>query len=259
MSAGRRWRVCPCLDAVFAALPVEESLSMVAAHGFSEVEFWDWRERDVDQMARHTRSLGLAVTACSGTTFDEPLLDPAGHDAALAHLQDSLAVARRLAAPLLVVHVGYALSHRTRAAQWQAAVEGLRRAGDLAAGAGVTLLVEPLNSIVDHPGYFLDSLPDALQLLEEVAHPAVRLLLDLYHMWVMHGEALAVADAARAAAHVHVADVPGRGEPGSGVIPWPRVLGDLRDAGYQGAIGLECWPTTDVQTALRRADEVLNA
>lgn len=259
MSASGGWHLCPCLDAVFAAMPVDEAMRLVAEHGFHGVEFWDWRERDVGLLQRQAQALGLAVAACSGTTFDEPLLDPAGHEAALAHLQDSLAVAQQLAAPLLVVHVGYTLSHRSRAEQWQAAVEGLQRAGTMAAGTGVTLMVEPLNSIVDHPGYFLDSLPDALRLLEDVGHPAVRLLLDIYHMWVMHGDLMAVADAAPATAHVHAADMPGRGEPGSGVIPWQTLLPRLRDAGYQGAIGLECWPTTDVQTALRRCDEVLNA
>ncbi len=201
-------------------MPVDEAMRLVAAQGFHGVEFWDWRERDVGLLQRQAQALGLAVTACSGTTFDEPLLDPAGHDVALARLQGSLAVAQQLAAPLLVV--------------------------------------EPLNSIVDHPGYFLDSLPDALQLLEDVGHPAVRLLLDIYHMWVMHGDLMAVADAASATAHVHAADVPGRGEPGSGVIPWQTLLTQLRDAGYQGAIGLECWPTTAVHAALRRCDEVLN-
>jgi hydroxypyruvate isomerase len=246
---------------MFAAMPASESLRLVADEGFHEVEFWDWRERDIATLQQHARMLGVTVTACSGTTFAEPLLDPAGHEAALAHLQESLVVAQQLTVPLLVVHVGYAASHRSRAEQWQAAVEGLQRAGVMAAGAGagVTLVVEPLNSIVDHPGYFLDSLPDALRLLDDVGHPAVRLLLDIYHMWVMHEDLLThLSEVAPAVAHVHVADVPGRGEPGSGGIPWAAVLDRLREAGYDGSIGLECWPTTDVQTALRRCKEALD-
>ncbi len=252
--------LCPCLDAMLAAMPASESLRLVAVEGFHEVEFWDWRERDIAALQQHARMLGVTVTACSGTTFAEPLLDPAGHDAALAHLRDSLQVAQRLQARLLVIHVGYALSHRSRVDQWRAAVEGLQQAGALAAQTGATLVVEPLNSLIDHPGYFLDSLPEALRLIEEVGHPAVRLLLDVYHMWVMHHDLLdRLANAAPVTAHVHVADFPGRGEPGSGVIPWTAVLERLRDAGYKGAIGLECWPTTDVRTALRRCAEVLNA
>lgn len=258
MSAGTRWRLCPGLDALFAGMPVEAALRLARDEGCAGVEFWDWRERDVQLVAEHSRSLGLPVTAFSGTTFDEPLLDPSGHRAALAHLAESLHLAQSLSTPLLVVHVGYAQSHRARDEQWQAAVDGLRQAGTLAERAGVTLLVEPLNSLIDHPGYFLDTLPDALGLLAEVNHPSVRLLLDVYHMWVMHHDLLdRLAIATAAIAHVHAADVPGRGEPGSGVIPWHAVLERLRAGGYQGAIGLECWPTLPAQAALRRCVEVL--
>ncbi len=253
-----RWRLCPGLDALFAGMPVESALQLAADEGCAGVEFWDWRERDLHLVAEHTSSLGLAVTAFSGTTFDEPLLDPSGHPAALAHLAESLQVARRLSTSLLVVHVGYTQSHRGRPEQWRAAVDGLREAGMLAERAGVTLLVEPLNSLIDHPGYFLDTLPDALGLLGEVNHPSVRLLLDVYHMWVMHHDLLdRLASAAAAIAHVHAADVPGRGEPGSGVIPWDAVLERLLAGGYSGAIGLECWPTLPAQAALRRCVEVL--
>jgi hydroxypyruvate isomerase len=249
----------PCLDSLFAGRPADAALSLLADEGFRAVEFWDWRERDADRLGRQLARLGLSVVAFSGTTFDEPLLDPAGHEAALAHLRRSLEVATTLGARLLVVHVGYAHSHRSRRDQWEAAVAGLRRAGDLAQAAGVTLMVEPLNSTLDHRGYFLDTLPDALALLEDVGHPAVALLLDVYHMWVMHDDLLDRLGAAAAqTAHVHVADVPGRGEPGSGVIPWRAVLDRLHAGGYRGALGLECWPTTDVQTALRRSREVLD-
>lgn len=84
----------------------------------------------------------------------------------------------------LVAHTGYALRDRNRGEQWAAAVVGLRAAGDLAASVGVRLAVEPLNSSIDHPGYFLNSLSEADLLLREVNHPAVRLLLDVYHMCI---------------------------------------------------------------------------
>lgn len=250
--------LCPCLDALCANLPAESALAFLAEEGFRAVEFWDWRGRDIDRLARQAGALGLDVVAFSGTTFEEPLLDPAGHEAALAHLRRSLEVAERLGTRLLVVHVGYAQSHRSRASQWEAAVAGLRRAGELARAAGVTLLVEPLNSLVDHPAYFLDTLPDALAMLEAVDHPAVGLLLDVYHMWIMHDDLLhRLEGVVPRTAHVHVADVPGRGEPGSGVIPWREVLRRLEDGGYRGALGLECWPTASLAAALQRARQVL--
>ena len=252
--------LCPCLDAVFPASPTVEALTRLAGLGFRQFEFWDWRKQDVPAVARQATERGLRPVIFSGNTFDEPLVDRAARERALAHLRRSLEVADQLGVRLLVVHVGYPLAGRSREEQWAAAVEGLRAAGDLASAAGVTLALEPLNSRVDHPGYFLDTLPDALRILAEVGHPAVRLLLDVYHMRVMHEDLLDRLPAALSAtAHVHVADVPGRGEPGSGTIPWAAVMDALRAGGYRGAVGLECWPTVPAAAALHRCVEVLGA
>ena len=250
--------LCPCLDAVVPTTPTAEALTRLAALGFRRFEFWDWRQQDVGALARAAADAGLSAVIFSGNTFEEPLVDRAAPQRALAHLRRSLEVADQLGVRLLVVHVGYALPERTREEQWTAAVEGLRTAGDLAATGGVTLALEPLNSRVDHPGYFLDTLPDALRMLAEVGHPAVRLLLDVYHMRVMHEDLLDRLPAVLpATAHVHVADVPGRGEPGSGTIPWAAVMDALRAGGYRGAVGLECWPTGPAEVVLRRCMEVL--
>ncbi|MBI4278707.1 MAG: TIM barrel protein [Armatimonadetes bacterium] len=250
--------LCVCLDAVFGDAGPLEALAWIAALGLRRFEFWDWRPRDVDALARRAGDLGLEAVIFSGNTFDEPLVDADAHGRALDHFARSLQVARRLGVRLLVAHVGYAVAGRSRAEQWTAAVAGLRRAGALAAASGVTLAVEPLNSAVDHPGYFLDTLPGAVRLIDEVGHPAVRLLLDVYHMRVMHEDLLERLPAVVGkTVHVHVADVPGRREPGTGAIAWPEVLRFLRGDGYRGAIGLECWPSQSSSEALRRSAEVL--
>jgi hydroxypyruvate isomerase len=247
----------PCLDAMLWNAPQAAALEHLAGWGLRTFEFWDWRARDLGQLADLCAQLELRPVVFSGNTFEEPLVDPAGHDKALHHLADSISVASRLNVRTLVVHVGF--THRTlsRELQWVAAVRGLRAAGDLAARAGVTLVAEPLNSLVDHPGYFLDTLPQACALLREVDHPSVRLLLDVYHMAVMHHDLLdRLADALPLVGHVHVADVPGRGEPGSGSLPWRQIIPTLR-RGYQGPIGLEWWPMLPLNHALDRCRKEL--
>lgn len=249
----------PCLDAMLWNTGQAEALERLAGWDFRTFEFWDWRTRDVGQLADVCARLELTPVAFSGNTFEEPLVDPEGHRKALDHLAESLSVASRLSVRTLVVHVGY--THRTlsREQQWMAAVRGLREAGALAAAAGVTLVAEPLNSLIDHPGYFLDSLPQACGLLREVDHPSVRLLLDVYHMAVMHHDLLdRLADALPLVGHVHVADVPGRGEPGSGSLPWRQIVPALR-RGYQGPVGLEWWPMLPLESALDRCRKELEA
>jgi hydroxypyruvate isomerase len=237
-------------------MPLDQAMQVAAVAG--GVEFWDWRGRDLGRLEDHARALDLPVVAFSGNTFDEPLVDARGRGRALEHFARSLDVARQLDTRVLVAHVGYAAPDRSRQSQWEDAVGGLREAGKMAEAVGVTLAVEPLNTSLDHPGYFLETLPDACRLIDEVDQPSVRLLLDIYHMRIMHADLLERLHSALAVtAHVHAADVPGRGEPGSGAIDWPEIVGALGDHSYRGWIGLEYWPNGDAAQAVRRSIEVL--
>ncbi len=138
-----------------------------------------------------------------------------------------------------------------RSRQRDAITEALLRAAPIASKAGVRLLLEPLNTRVDHPGHFLDSTAEALEVINDVDDPAVRLLYDLYHSIVMGEDPQQVlAGSGHLVGHVHVADVPGRHEPGTGTIDWPLQLAALRSAEYSGAIGLEYKPSRDTESSL---------
>lgn len=247
----------PCLDAMFWNAGQADALQRVAGWGVRAFEFWDWRTRDLGELADLCARLGLSPLVFSGNTFEEPLIDPGGHGKALDHFGQSLVVASRFGVRMLVAHVGYTHGTRSREQQWVAAVRGLREAGAMAADSGVTLVVEPLNSLVDHPGYFLDGLPQACALVREVDLPQVRLLLDVYHTAVMHHDLTdRITDALPLVGHVHVADVPGRGEPGSGTLPWKHI-GAVLQRGYGGAVGLEWWPMLPVDDAWMRCRKEL--
>ena len=134
----------------------------------------------------------------------------------------------------------------------------LKQAALIAADAGIVLLVEPRNSKHDHQGYFLDRTPEARDIIEEVDHPTVRLLYDMYHSKMM-GEAFdaVLAGRGRLVGHVHMADVPGRHEPGSGTVDWAAGMATLAAEGYRGAIGLEFWPLGGTVEALKRTRSAL--
>jgi hydroxypyruvate isomerase len=112
--------------------------------------------------------------------------------------------------------------------------------------SGVTLVLEPVNTRVDHPGALLDRTADAVAVARAVGSPRFKILYDLYHS-VTEGEdpATELANAAGLVGYVQIADVPGRGEPGSGSLDWNAQLSALRSSDYDGPIGLEYFPTIE--------------
>ena len=245
-------RLSPCIEWLFAdgGRPFHDRIRMAAAAGFAQVEFWTWRDKDLARLETSIRDTGMAVTAF----VSEPtarLVDPATHGEFLAGIEESCRIARRLNAGGLIVLAGDTRPGVDRTVQREALVDALHRAAPIAAANSITLLLEPLNTRVDHPGYFLDSTAEGLDVLREVGHPSVKLLYDMYHSIVMGEEPeVVLAGSGHLVGHVHIADSPGRHEPGTGTIDWPRELAALRSAGYSGALGLEYQPIAGTEAGL---------
>jgi hydroxypyruvate isomerase len=129
----------------------------------------------------------------------------------------------------------------------------MQRSAEVLKGSGVKLGLEPLNDRVDHPGYYLTSTVEALGIIDAVDRPEIGITYDLYHSMVM-GEVPeeVVGDRAKHIVHVHVADHPGRNQPGGGGLDLTRPLGWLRGQGYDGFVGLEFRPTAGTDAALRQ-------
>ena len=242
----------PCLEWLFAdgGRPFPDRIHEASAEGFSQVEFWTTSDKDLEQVEKALRKVAVAVT-CFVSEPTGNLVDPETHPAFLRGIEQSAELAARLNARNLIVVSGDARPGVERRRQRDSVTEALRRAAPIASSVGVRLLLEPLNTRVDHPGYFLDSTAEALDVIQDVGDPSVRLLYDLYHSVVMGEEPKQVlAASGDLVGHVHIADVPGRHEPGTGTIDWPMQLSALRAAGYSGPIGLEYRPSRDTSSSL---------
>jgi hydroxypyruvate isomerase len=228
-----------------------ERARAAAAAGLPAVEIWSWRDKDIDALAAALTDTGISLqTMCT-----EPmgrLVDPAAHEPFLTGLPESADVAERLGCPYLVVTAGDTLPGVPATRQRAAVVAALRQAAGLLDGRNVILLLENLNSRVDHVGTFLDGTREVLSILHEVSSPHVKLLYDAYHSWVMDEDpARVLADAGSLLAHVQIADAPGRGEPGSGSVDFPAELARLQGIGYRGRLGLEYKPTVGTLDSLK--------
>lgn len=238
-------KLSPCIEWMFAAEhpALADRIRAAKAAGFDRVEFHLWRDKDLAAAAAALEETGVQLTGF----VVEPrrsIVDPAQHGEFLDAVRDSLAAARRLGSPPLVVASGFLREGVSPEEHRAAAVTALKQAAALAEAAGITLVLEPLNTKVEHPGMYLDSTTLALDIIEEVASPNLKLLFDVYHSAVMDEDRKAVLDGRmHLVHHIQIADMPGRNEPGTGMIDWPAVVSDLRELGYQGDIGLEYKPT----------------
>ena len=240
----------------------EERMEAAAQASLQSVEFvgehYDWTDADIDRVKKLARSLKLGIDTLSSVPKWGPqkinMVEPAGQGAFLKEVEKNLIFARKLEIPMALLMSGNAVAGLTFEQQFAALVECSKRCGDLAAKAGVTLIVEPLNTKVNHKGYFLSNCVDGLRLMKEVNHPNVRLLFDLYHEQVERGDVIRTALAAMPFVRVfHVADNPGRNEPGTGEMNYANIYGAIAKAGYEGYITMEYVPKQEQVGSLRKA------
>jgi hydroxypyruvate isomerase len=241
-----------CIEMIYTELPFLDRIRAAADQGFDAIEFWNWDNKDMPAIQRTAKEAGIDI-ATFQSNRGGTLINPAQRQAFLDGIRESLAKARDMGVKnlfLLTDELGEDRSVKFRfpelsfEQQRHSVREGLKALAPLAEEAGVTLMLEPLNIRVDHPGYHLHASADGLDLVRSVGSPNIRLLYDIYHMQVMEGNLIpTLTGNLDAIGHVHVADTPGRHQPGTGEINYAVILQKLRDTGYDGYVGLEFEPT----------------
>jgi hydroxypyruvate isomerase len=263
-----------CIELIFAEREFSERLEGVAEAGCPAFEFWGWQDKPLDAIAAQMDSLGLVLANMNLDPLVS-LAEKGNVDSFVAGVRESCAVAKRLncqrlATPVENVNWGpgqpwYAhLANKESRDLWKRGrdrvVEGLKRAAIVAEGEGIVLLLEPLNTVVDHRGYFLSSSQQAVNIIREVDSPSVKILFDAYHQQITEGNLIVnLTENIDLVGHIHLADVPGRHEPGTGEINFFNFLTAAKQAGYDGYIGLEYEPRAGSMTSLAATKELLDA
>ncbi|WP_336204629.1 hydroxypyruvate isomerase family protein [Nonomuraea sp. LPB2021202275-12-8] len=234
------------LSILFTDLPLLERPAAAAKAGFDAIELW-WPFGTPEPRGAELRALREAVQEAGvrlvGLNFDAGdmaagerglLARPDGAARFLANVDVAVALAGELGCGVL-----NALYGNGPETDRQLAVANLRTAADAAAGIGATVVVEALNSH-ENPKYPITSSSAAFDLIDEVDRENVAFLADLYHLHRMGEDVTALIDThAGRFGHVQIADDPGRGQPGSGRMPYPEIFARLEAAGYRGHVGLE--------------------
>lgn len=229
-------------------------VKLVKNSGFSAFENLGWKGLDLELTGELLREYGITNTALFFATEDEVsnklatwrhgMVYEDAKPHVLKAVRETVVAAKKLGTPNIVVITGDERVDVSRAVQFENCVSTLKAASEIAEAEGVTICVEPLNRIVDHKGYFLNKSSEGFELIRAVDSPAVRLLFDVYHQQVTEGNVIRnLTENLTLIGHIHVADNPGRNQPGTGEINYHNVFSSLRDAGYDKYIAFECGST----------------
>lgn len=249
-----------CIEPMYGELPFLERFQAAKEDGFEFVEFWSWTDKDLDAVKAAADSAGIGIAGFNGDA-GLSLVDPSQKEDYLAFLRRSVEAAKKVGARSVTIHSNGlgeggrvvdpydSLSHTVKLC---AMFDTLRTCAEIAGNAGIDMNLEPLNITTDHVGNFLTTTRMAAELTRLIGSPRLRVLYDVYHMQLNEGSLcdniLAYGDQF---GHVHVADAPGRHEPGTGEINYPKIFSCLERAGYRGLIGYELIPETTTKNAVR--------
>jgi len=238
-------------------LPFEQRIAKVSEAAYHAVElveeYKDWRKDDFAAARKQFHQLGIVVDACSG--IHASLCDPAQRDALLAEIRAKLPVLAELECSRLILLTGNLVPGLSREKMHANCVEVLKRVSDIVAPQKVELLLENIDP-EENPKYFLTSVAEGFQVIREVGNPHVRFLYDFFHEQIAEGNLISKLEQnLDLTGLVHIADVPGRHEPGTGEINYATIFRKLGQLGYSRYVAMEFIPTGDVVTSLRTARE----
>ncbi len=222
---------------------LEDRMAAAAAAGFTKVEMFTTANRDVPSLRAALDETGC--TLVSAVTDPRILIVlPDNHEQFRTMFAAAAADAEALGCKHLVVPSGAAVPFMKRPVQLDIVASAIESVLPVAEAHGITMLLEPVNTRVDHPGVLFGMTEDAVHVIEKIGSPRVKLLYDIYHSITEREDPFTVLpQVAHHVGHIQVADAPGRGEPGSGTADWQALLGLLTKVGYTGLVGAEFTPT----------------
>ena len=245
------------LSFLFIDVPFAERFSRAAAAGFQGVEYlfpYDWLAHEVAEW--------LKAADVEPVLFNLPPGDWAAGERGLACLpqrrgefaesvEQALSYAMVLDCERLHCMAGLRPEGVAEAELEATYVANLQFAADRFATIGATVMIEPINSRIDMPGYWLDDVHKAVRLLDLIDRSNVKLQLDLYHAQIIQGDlARTIEVNIGCIGHIQIADNPGRNEPGTGEINYPFLFAWLDHLGYDGWVGCEYKPLTTTEAGL---------
>jgi len=229
-----------CIDSIYPQESLKEKLEKIKQAGFKFIEFWDWRDKDLEIIINS----GLKVTNFSGNRISSLTLDD--QEKVIQEINTSLKIAKKLGcnrimllSDILKNDGNVEISTKSKEEKLFRLYENLKAITEAAEKEQILLVIEPLNTIKDHKNYFLDNFQTTLELIQSINSENLKILYDIYHMQIMEGNILdTLQKYHQCIGYIHLANVPYRCEPWIGELNYEFIIKELSKL-YSGFVGFE--------------------
>lgn len=229
-----------CIDSIYPEESLKEKLKKIRQAGFNFIEFWDWRDKDLELIM----NCGLKVSNFSGNRISSLTLDD--KEKVIQEVNTSLDVAKKLQCNCIMLlsdilknDGSVEISSKSKEEKLLRLYENLKSITEVAEKEQFLLVIEPLNTIKDHKNYFLDNFQTTLELIQSINSESLKILYDIYHMQIMEGNILETLQKYHQfIGYIHLANVPYRCEPWIGELEYKFILKELSKV-YSGFVGFE--------------------
>jgi len=248
-----------CIEMLFNEVPFIQRIKKAKENNFDAIEFWDWEEKEIDSIRDECVDNDINIAAFVGNTKGQ-MVNPDDNEDLVAGVEESIRIAKELQCNNLILTTNILGEDRsvmptpeglTEADKKKNIEEVLSKLAPIAEKSNIIMVLEPLNVLVDHPGYFLDNSKIGFDLLKRINSPNIKLLYDIYHMQIMEGNIInTLEENIDLIGHIHIADVPGRREPGTGEINYSNIYKKLVELDYKNFAGFEYQPASSTEDSL---------
>lgn len=231
-------KISVCIDMMFSYCDFYGRFEEVRKNGINTVEFWKWSDKDVEKIAES--QMGISVFNLDSRdeklSYDlsRGILNAGRTDDFLKALEESIPIYKKLSANAMIVLIG-----ENKPFCSKNIIKCLTAAIPILKSEDITLVIEPLNDI-DRKNYSMPYAKPVFEMLREINCPNVKMLYDIYHQNMMGDFSIKdIRENIDLIGHFHVADSPGRHEPGTGNIDYVNIIRELKKLHYKGYVGLE--------------------
>ncbi|GAG58201.1 unnamed protein product [marine sediment metagenome] len=229
-----------CVDSIYPKDDLKEKLQKIKQAGFNFIEFWDWRDKDLELIINS----GLKVSNFSGNRMSSLTLD--NKEKVIQEISTSIDIAKRLKCKRIMLlsdvlenDGSVKIDSLSSEKKLLRLYDNLRVLVEVAKKRDVMLVIEPLNTVKDHKNYYLDSFQKTLKLIQSINSEHLKILYDIYHMQIMEGNIFETLQKYHEfIGYIHIANVPYRCEPWMGELDYKFIFKELSKV-YSGVVGFE--------------------